>query len=933
MTTYTDLLSGTYWHSGGANVSYSFLGTPPDYYPTLDVDGDGIDDARVISGTASAPDEIVAINDDVSLNAAQQAAAQNAITRWNEVANVNLTPVANTGSGSGSTPTGTPVTPGGTLVSGLGGPAGYGEIEAPRNDDGYMLLDSTQVSAVFETGLNFFGTTYDSFYVNTNGSISFGSGISTYTPSTITSGGTPAILPFWADVDTRAYSDGSTPPEIYVDVDPAADVITVTWPGVDYYRTPSEGHDPKANWFQLQLYDRGNGDFDIVYRYQDINWSAGDASGGSQGLGGTAAHAGWTAGNGTNYFELPQSGDEAAILDLENASGNTGVPGFWVFQVRNGEVSIGDVTFAAYDAYSQSGTDDLNPTLPPDGQPQTDLFGFMYFPGTLGAHDAAGDMWVNNNQTYGGRNLVESPTPGDEGWATFLHELGHGLGFTHPGGAGTNSNNQYTVMSYTAHPSEVPIDENASYNDNMVWPVTPLLLDIQAAQSVYGANMNTRTGDDVYFAPGGEFAIEDGGSLIAAVWDAGGNDTFSAENQTFDVTIDLRPGHFSSIGAIDNNIAIAEGVSGSGAMSAWIENAIGGFGDDALQGNILGNVLQGRAGNDVLRGDAGWDLLYGGSGRDELSGGVGQDNIHGGAGNDNLYGQDGNDSLHGEDGWDHMWGGAGDDNMWGGALGDVLVGETGNDLMRGEDGWDLMYGGPGRDTMWGGTGVDDMRGGSGNDLMRGEDGNDFMYGEDGWDTMSGGAGDDAMWGGALGDTMAGDTGNDQMYGEAGNDIMLGGNGLDQMHGGFGADVMHGGAGNDVMYGEIGDDELFGETGMDTLYGGNGIDVLYGGADNDTLVGGTGGDVLDGGVGNDTMWGGYGADVFVFRDGFGRDVIRDFDLGLDKIDLSGVTTITGWSDLNLTIAASGNVSISDGNDSIELTGITSIGQLQTSDFIF
>jgi len=287
MTTYADLLSGTYWHAGGANITYSFLGTPPDYYPGLDIDGDGTDDARIISvsGTPSNAtlDEIVAINANVSLNSAQQAAAQSAITRWNEVANINLTPVAVTGASGTSTPTGTPVPPGNTLVSGLGGPTGYGEIEAPRNDDGFMLLDSTQVSAVFETGLNFFGTTYDSFYVNTNGSI----------------------------------------------------------------------------------YDRGNGDFDIVYRYQDINWSAGDASGGSGGLGGTAAHAGWTAGNGTNYFELPQSGDEAAILDLENIAGNTGLPGFWVFQVRNGEVSIGDVTFAAYDAYSSDGTSTGTPALPP----------------------------------------------------------------------------------------------------------------------------------------------------------------------------------------------------------------------------------------------------------------------------------------------------------------------------------------------------------------------------------------------------------------------------------------------------------------------------------------------------------------------------------------------------------------------------------------
>ncbi len=910
MTAYTDLLGGTYWHSGGASISYSFLGTPPPYYPALDIDGDGIDDARIISGTMDSsgnitPDEIVAIDANVSLNAAQQAAAQNAITRWNEVANINLTPVANTGSGSGTVPAGTPVTPGGTLVSGLGGAVGYGEIEVPRNDDGYMLLDSTQVSAVFETGLNFFGTTYDSFYVNTNGSISFGSGISTYTPSTITSGGTPAILPFWADVDTRAYSDGSTPPAIYVDVDPAADVITVTWPGVDYFSTPQSGHVPKANWFQLQLYDRGNGDFDIVYRYQDINWSAGDASGGSQGLGGTAAHAGWTAGNGTNYFELPQSGDEAAILDLENIQGNTGLPGFWVFQVRNGEVSIGDVTFAAYDAFSQDGTSDGAPTLPPNGQPVTDLFGFMYMPGILGAHDAGGDMWVNNNQAYsGGRHLVQDPAPGDEGWATFLHELGHGLGFTHPGGAGGNSSNQYTVMSYTAHPAQVTTNP-----DDMVWPVTPLLLDIQAAQSVYGANMSTRTGDDIYFAPDGEFAIPDGGSLIAAVWDAGGNDTFSAENQTSDVIIDLRPGHFSSIGAINDNIAIAEGVPGTGAMSAWIENAVGGSGNDTLQGNILSNVLQGGAGDDVMYGDDGWDTI---------SGGAGNDTIRGGALGDTLDGGSGNDDIQGEDGWDFITGGTGND---------VITGGTGNDNLFGNENEDVISGGDGDDHLWGGFGNDVMHGDAGDDLLIGNAGADRLWGDDGLDTVIAGLGNDVLEGGA---------GADRLFGNENDDFISGGSGNDWIWGGIGFDTIHGDGDDDVIYGDRGYDALFGDDGTDTLIGGVGNDVLHGGTGSDRLFGNQQADYLEGGAGDDRLWGGLGRDVFAFADGFGNDRIEDFTLRWDRIDLSGVTEITDWADLSashLTLGASGNVVISAGADSIELVGVTSVAHLEAQDFIF
>ena len=55
---------------------------------------------------------------------------------------------------------------------------------------------------------------------------------------------------------------------------------------------------------------------------------------------------------------------------------------------------------------------------------------------------------------------------------------------------------------------------------------------------------------------------------------------------------------------------------------------------------------------------------------------------------------------------------------------------------------------------------------------------------------------------------------------------------------------------------------------------------------DRLAGGRGADTLMGGEGNDTMSGGLGADRFVFTGRFGRDVIEDFSLGTDRIDLSG-----------------------------------------------
>jgi VCBS repeat-containing protein len=110
---------------------------------------------------------------------------------------------------------------------------------------------------------------------------------------------------------------------------------------VGYYNS----HKTLLDAFQLQLISLGNGDFDIVFRYENINWTTGDSSGGSNGLGGTPARAGYSAGDGnaTHYFEVQGSGSQTAMLALPNTVGNTGIAGVDVFQVQNGNVSTAPV--------------------------------------------------------------------------------------------------------------------------------------------------------------------------------------------------------------------------------------------------------------------------------------------------------------------------------------------------------------------------------------------------------------------------------------------------------------------------------------------------------------------------------------------------------------------------------------------------------------
>ena len=72
-------------------------------------------------------------------------------------------------------------------------------------------------------------------------------------------------------------------------------------------------------------------------------------------------------------------------------------------------------------------------------------------------------------------------------------------------------------------------------------------------------------------------------------------------------------------------------------------------------------------------------------------------------------------------------------------------------------------------------------------------------------------------------------------------------------------------------------------------------IADGGAGDDMLIGGTGSDVLNGGDGDDTLvsglgatvlTGGAGSDLFVFGAGTGMDIVRDFEVGVDRLRWAG-----------------------------------------------
>jgi Nidogen-like/PEP-CTERM motif len=208
----------------------------------------------------------------------------------------------------------------------------------PTNGLGSGTPPGTPVAQSLGFDFNFFGTTYTTAYINNNGNVTFAAPLSTFTPSAIPGNTTnPILAPFFADVDTRAGSTVIFGTGTYG----GQNAFAVNWPGVGYYG----GQTDKLNDFQLLLVDRGDvasGDVDIYFNYGSIQWETGDASGGSGGLGGTCAHVGYSNGDGTNFYEVPGSGTCGALIDggsnqLLTAT-NDGVPGQYLFQVRNGTV-------------------------------------------------------------------------------------------------------------------------------------------------------------------------------------------------------------------------------------------------------------------------------------------------------------------------------------------------------------------------------------------------------------------------------------------------------------------------------------------------------------------------------------------------------------------------------------------------------------------
>ncbi|WP_224770990.1 calcium-binding protein [Pseudomonas sp. FEN] len=416
----------------------------------------------------------------------------------------------------------------------------------------------------------------------------------------------------------------------------------------------------------------------------------------------------------------------------------------------------------------------------------------------------------------------------------------------------------------------------------------------------------------------------------------GGADTINAAAISSASVIDLSKGEATLAGA---RLTITN--------PGQIEHLIGGEFADTLIGNSADNHLSGGRGDDVLSGGAGVDTLIGGRGNDTLTGGADTDYfvIDKAAGDiDTLT-----DFVIGTD--RIVLSGFADD-----VYASMTITQQGADTRLGlADGQVLLLK---------------------NVQSQGLTLSSFVHVPDGvrLSLLEGASGYGFGLNGVVAERSLPDTANGFLYWA--ND------GGERVFGGTGADTIFGGLGDDVLVGESSTTSTVG--GNDVIKGGDGNDVVRGGAGDDVLYGGTGLDYLGGDAGNDTLYmegdqaisdyvsttllspnvnlsgaathtgasvaGGAGNDRFVLVEdlrssasqGIMANLIDDFEVAnpLEKIDLSQIRAVHGFSDLNFsTVTVDGEPYLrvwlgvmASGTQYLTLKGVNA-NQLSATNFIF
>jgi Ca2+-binding RTX toxin-like protein len=203
---------------------------------------------------------------------------------------------------------------------------------------------------------------------------------------------------------------------------------------------------------------------------------------------------------------------------------------------------------------------------------------------------------------------------------------------------------------------------------------------------------------------------------------------------------------------------------------------------------------------------------------------------------------------------------------------------------------DLIVATPGSDNLKTTNLSEKIQLGEGNNAVQARGGNDSIIAGSGNDTIDGGTGNDTMSAGDGNDTYRVDSSLDRVIEAAGggSDAVL-------------SSATYSLSSNIEKLSLLGSGTIdgTGNNNANFLSGNSSANHLNGKDANDTIVGNGGDDSITGGLGRDSMSGGSGADHFMFlrtsetgKTATTRDIISDFTVLADKLDLSAIDAIAG-----------------------------------------
>ena len=362
-----------------------------------------------------------------------------------------------------------------------------------------------------------------------------------------------------------------------------------------------------------------------------------------------------------------------------------------------------------------------------------------------------------------------------------------------------------------------------------------------------------------------------------------------------------------------------------------IENLRGSSNNDTLKGNSGNNTLQGGAGADLLIATAGSDVLNGGADIDTASFSIFTSSVNASLASGSYSSAFGSGQL------------SAIENLTGSALNDILTGNAQANTINGGLGSDTLNGAGGVDTL----SYADVQSHNFIDLSTGvvtQQWNGLSVGTDSVSNFENVTGGDNY------DQIRGNAGNNVINGGGASDLLLASMGIDHLDGGTGAndtvefsgvgavtaslasntysinatnygtmaniDHLTGGSSGDTLTGDGARNYLSGGAGNDLLTGGGGNDELWGGAGSDRLVADGGDDLLVGNYDRLNGMGDYASDIFEIRTNAGSVTIADFQVGVDKIDL----TAFGFDQNGVSAYWTGSVTANNVDTILTLTGL-------------